>query len=499
MSSIIGWTTIATALVAPAGAPAQEPADNDAKIRQLESTLERMNQELLQMKEQLRQAKEQSEAAARQAKQQAEALERRAKEQSDALARQAAAAKSTAPPPATQQQVTDAMAVAQEAREQAGNAQQRLDQQGVQAQFNSDGVTFQDPRGRWDVRVSGRVQLDYRAYPGAEGVLADTFSIRRARLGAQATFFRDYTVVVEGEFANSPPSLTNGYLELNWFQPNARIRLGQFKPQFGLEQTMLDLQSDFMERALTQNLLDGNGLNYDRGVMVHGQPWAPMYYAVILSNGTGVNTDESQASNTQPRADSKDVTARGVVDFARILKIPDSVIHFGYSYRTGREANGQSATTPFAAPAFRTEARGLTFFTPASFFGAGGVTSGEITRTLQALEASFSWKSLRLTGEYWTGNYSGNRLLNNGAAFDFNREISASYVSLLWLITGETWSDFYSRGIWQKVRPNNNFSFESGGGTGPGSLACGTARWMRLTSTIATRRAPGGSAGRRRR
>jgi phosphate-selective porin OprO/OprP len=449
----LGLLAAAVACAAPAGAQ-QNAADMEAKIRQLESAMERMNQELLQMKEQLRQAKEQAEAAAKAA----------------AAAQQGAGPTGGTAPPTTRQQVTEALAVAQEAREQAADVQQRLDQQGVQAQFTSDGVTLQDPRGRWGVRLMGRAQLDYRGYPGSEGALADTFSVRRARLGAQATLYRDYTVQVEGEFAGSSATLTNGFLELGWFQPNARIRMGQFKPQFGLEQTLLDLQSDFQERALTQNLLDGNGLNYDRGIMVHGQPWAPMYYAVTVSNGTGVNTDEFQRTNPEARADSKDITARGVVDFARILHIPDSVIHVGYSYKTGKQANGQSATTAFAAPAFRTEARGLVFFTPEAFFGSGGTTSSEITRTLQALEASLSWKSLRLTGEYWKGNYSGNRTPTGGSLLDFDREITASYVSLLWLMSGETWSDYYANGFWQKVRPNNNFSFQSGGGKGAWEL-----------------------------
>jgi phosphate-selective porin len=336
---------LAAAVVCAAPAGAQDAAGTEARIRQLESAMERMNRELLEMKEQLRQAREQAEAAARQAKEQANS------------ARQTATPEGGTPAPACQQQVTEALAVAQEAREQAASVQQRLDQQGVEVQFTSDGVTFHDPRDRWALRLMGRVQLDYRSYPGSEGALADTFSVRRARLGAQATLYRDYTVQVEGEFAGASATLTNGFLELGWFQPNARIRMGQFKPQFGLEQTLLDLQSDFQERALTQNLLDGNGLNYDRGIMVHGQPWAPMYYAVTVSNGTGVNTDEFQRSDTEARADSKDVTARGVVDFARILQIPNSVIHVGYSYKTGKQANGQSATTAFAAPAFRTEAR----------------------------------------------------------------------------------------------------------------------------------------------
>jgi phosphate-selective porin OprO/OprP len=189
-----------------------------------------------------------------------------------------------------------------------------------------------------------------------------------------------------------------------------------------------------------------------------------------VSNGTGGNIDEQQRTAQEARADTKDVTGRVVMDFARALSIPDTVLHAGYSFKTGTQANrqGSSANAPaeaFAAPAFRTEARGITFFTPASFFAPGGETS-EIDRNLQAVEASASWKSLRFTGEWWRADYSGTRRPFAGGSFDFSREITASYVSLLWLATGETWSDFYANGIWQKIRPNQRFSMEPGGGWG---------------------------------
>ena len=57
-----------------------------------------------------------------------------------------------------------------------------------------------------------------------------------------------------------------------------------------------------------------------------------------------------------------------------------------------------------------------------------------------------------------------------GTPFEFSRDITASYVSLLWLISGETYSDFYANGYWQKIRPNNRFSLEPGGGWGAWEL-----------------------------
>jgi len=439
-----------------AGVVQAQETDTEARLREVEAMMQKMSKELESLRSQVDAEREQRKAA------EAEAERGRA---AKTAAPVAAAAAADAP---TRKEVDEALATAQEAKEQAASMQQRFEQQGVQVSF-IDGVNFQDPRGRWNVKLTGRVQLDYRDFLGADAATADTFSVRRARLGAQATLFKDYMVQVEGEFAGSSAVMTNGFLEAQWFQA-ARIRMGQFKPQFGLEQTMLDLQSDFQERALTQNILDGNSINYDRGVMVHGAPWAPTYYAVTVSNGTGGNTDQQARTAEEARADSMDITLRGVIDFAKVYGWRDSVVHAGLSYKDGEQANRQSAQADaFAAPAFRTEARGLTFFTPQSFFGAGG-TTGDIDRTIEAAELSTSWKSLRFTGEWWRATYAGLRTPTAGTPFDFSRDITASYVSLLWLVSGETWSDFYSNGIWQKIRPNNRFSLEKGGGWGAWEL-----------------------------
>ena len=106
----------------------------------------------------------------------------------------------------------------------------------------------------------------------------------------------------------------------------ARIRLGQFKPQIGLEQTLLDLQSDYMERGLRAE--HPGRQRHQLRPRLHGlraRPRSGTWYAVTVSNGTGQNLEEKQA--TAPDAansDSKDVTVRGVLDFAQILAVKDA-------------------------------------------------------------------------------------------------------------------------------------------------------------------------------
>jgi len=367
-----------------------------------------------------------------------------------------------------QKELEDVKGQVQDTKEKAAQTEQRIEQQGVQARFN-EGVIFEDPRGNWAVRVSGRAQLDYRQYAQDEA-LADTFSMRRIRLGAGVTLYKDYQVYVEGDFASGDPTGTTqqqmratlAYIDINWWKA-ARIRLGQFKPQIGLEQTLLDLQSDYMERGLQQNILDGNGINYDRGFMVYGAPAPGTWYAVTYSNGTGQNLEEKQSTESDAVNDGKDVTVRGVLDFARIFSVDDSILHVGLSYKWGEQANPPSASA-FVAPAARTEARGMTFFTPLAFNAAGRVMS-TIDRDITAGELLLARGPVKLQGEYWLANYEGTRT-TPGPEESFSRGIRAGYLSAMWLITGENYSDYYRDSIPQKIKPRNRFGWGEGDGWG---------------------------------
>ncbi len=366
-------------------------------------------------------------------------------------------------------ELEDVKGQVQETREKAAQTEQKIEQQGVQARFN-EGVIFEDPRGDWAVRVSGRAQLDFRHYE-QDDVLADTFAMRRIRLGAGVTLYKDYSVYVEGDFASGDSTQTTqqvmratlAYVDYTHWKA-ARIRFGQFKPQIGLEQTLLDLQSDFMERGLQQNILDGNSINYDRGIMVAGAPIPGTWYAAMISNGTGQNFDEKQGSSQDANSDSKDVTLRGVLDFAKLLDVDESIIHIGAGYKWGEMVN--SNASPFAAPVARTEARGITFFNPAPFnAAAGGRNVSNIDRTITVGEMLLAHKSMKLQGEYWVAEYEGTRYAP-APEESFSRKIESGYLAAMWLLTGENYSDNYRDSIPQKIKPRNKFGWGEGSGWG---------------------------------
>lgn len=326
-----------------------------------------------------------------------------------------------------------------------------------------EGLEFNDPRGNWALRFNGRIQGDYRTYD-PNGVSASTFAVRRARIGVGLTVMKDYQMYLEGEFINGAATgttiqsaaLTNGWLEATWF-PAARLRIGQFKPQFGLENSMFDVLTDFQERALTQSLLQN--LNYDRGIMVHGAPVKGMYYGVTISNGAGLNLEESQTNTQESLADGKDVSVRLVQDFASFLDAQDVVAHFGASYKTGSVAS--RGGTAFSPATVQTEARGITFFNSA------GLTGNSVDRTITALEGTVAYGPVKVQSEVWKAQYEG----RTPGGLDYDRKLDAYYVSLAWMITGEVYADSYRNGIYGRLRPRNNFSMEPGGGNGAWELA----------------------------
>jgi len=348
-------------------------------------------------------------------------------------------------------------------KEKTAAVQQKVDSSVPTASFG-EGVGFSDPRGQWSLRFNGRIQGDYRSYDPS-GINASTFGLRRARIGAALTVLKDYQMYVEGEFINGAATgittqtaaLTNAWLEASWFQA-AKIRLGQFKPLFGLENSMPDVLTDFQERALTQSLLQN--LNYDRGIMVHGSPLKGMYYGVTISNGAGLNLEESQGNINEASTDGKDVTGRLVQNFAEFLNTPDLVLHFGGSYKTGTVTTRTAAaiTTGFSPATVQTEARGITFFNTATLTGT------RIERTISAAETSLAYGPVKLQGEWWQAEYEGDT--GGGSGVHFDRKMEAYYVSLGWMITGEAYADSYRSGVYGRLKPRNNFSMEPGGGWG---------------------------------
>jgi phosphate-selective porin OprO and OprP len=327
-----------------------------------------------------------------------------------------------------------------------------------------NGLQIEDPSGQWGLRLTARFQADYRKFSN-DAALADTFAIRRARLGMGLNLPNKFSVFAEGEFASGTggggtaqnANLQQGYVE---FAPHlaSKVRFGQFKAQYSLENMTSPWHLDFMERAFHSQLLQS--FAYDRGVMVHGTPFLGAYYGLSMTNGVANNIDELQKTGPDARADGKDFIFRLTANAAPWIENAESVIHIGGDWRRAKVANaaGSASASGYVAASFITEARGLTFFVPEAFNSPVPTMSDEITRTIMGGEFALAWRGLKFQTEQYVANYKGSA---SGAGF--SRDIKAGYLSVNWLVTGEYFSDAYGNGVFGRIRPEQDFGSDGWG------------------------------------
>jgi phosphate-selective porin OprO/OprP len=329
-----------------------------------------------------------------------------------------------------------------------------------------DGLVFDDGTGNWALQINGRIQGDYRTIDPSQWK-SDTFSIRRARLGGTFTFLKDFQVRVEGEYANSndgakgTTGLTYGYVEYKHF-PGARVRVGQFKPVFGLERAESTNFTDFQE--LSMATANGSIFNstYDRGIMLFGAPFKGTYYNLSYVNGSGQNNDGLK--------DAKDVIGRVSGNIADWAEWKNAVVHVGLSGGRGTQqpttVTGGSTLTSF------TESNGITSSSSATstattnnsslgtrYFLTTAFDGQEIDKSRIGFETALAYGPVKLQGEYITANFEG----TTSAKMHFDKDINAWYVDLNWMVTGEKYADSYKDGMFGRIIPKQNFALDKEG------------------------------------
>lgn len=305
----------------------------------------------------------------------------------------------------------------------------------VEASFNN-GLVLRDATDEWSLRLYARTQLDYRHF-SPDDFSADTFSIRRARLGTIATFLDDFSMRIEAEYSDTTAKLNDAWLDYTHFK-GAMLRVGQFYTMHGLERSQGAMDINFMERALSDSLL---GSVYERGVMLHGSPLKGLHYNLTYMNGSGQNADES---SSHVKSDSKDWSLRATGNLAQWAGWQNSVIHVGGTYVNGKQA----ADSP--VPILRTEGRGVKFFSTTN----GDKFTTKVDRTLTAFETALAHGPAKLQSEYIHANFDG---------VGFDRDMSAWYASLQWMVTGEQYASVYKNGAFGAIAPTNNFRYGNGG------------------------------------
>ena len=314
------------------------------------------------------------------------------------------------------------------------------------------------PDGKSTMKLSGRVQLDFRHFAEVDDTVnkPDTFDLRRAYLGVSGKYneFIGYKVNLTAG-SDSSTKLDEAYLNLGYFKP-VQFMFGQFKTSMSLEARTSSRFINFTERSYVNMGTEADGYlttGKQTGVQIHGTPTKGLNYSIAAINGYGQNVDMSDAEN-----DNFMYIFHADTDLATMNKWKGKVVHLGASYATQKDVD----LTLFTAPSQATIAKGQ------SFFGTAANSPGELDRSTVGLEAAFANGPWKIQAEYVTTELDSN--VNE-------QDISASYIDVAWLITGENYSDSYKSkstgGKFDRIKPKSNFNPENGKGIGAWEVALG--------------------------
>lgn len=296
--------------------------------------------------------------------------------------------------------------------------------------FNN-GIAFETPDRRNNFSLGGRIHADYRYFPDKDA--ASTFDVRRAYLTLQGKWNEYLTWDVTGDFANL---VNSSQLDVAWmniaYSDQTQFRIGQFKMPFSMEELGSSRFLDFQERSLVNGLVPQK----ERGLMVHGVPMLGMTYGVAISTGQGKNNNDVVA----PRS-SNDYIGRVTVNVAELLdQQAKATYHLGLAGSLGHLPSGFGLSQ-------RTEARGITWFNTSSFSGS------DVRRSRLGVEAAVAYGPVKLQGEWVKSRFEGRS--SGGAEFD--RDIGAFYAEVLWMITGERYSETYRNGVFGRTVPIQSY------------------------------------------
>ena len=143
--------------------------------------------------------------------------------------------------------------------------------------------------GKFDMKLGGRVQVDATWYDednvNLDGENGTEF--RRARLFVQGTMYDVWNYKAQYDFAGNGTDMKDAYIGYTGFKP-VKLKIGQFKQPFGLEELTSSKYITFMERAMATNAFAtsrriGLGANYG------GDHWT--WGASVYGREEGDDTD----------------------------------------------------------------------------------------------------------------------------------------------------------------------------------------------------------------
>lgn len=129
-----------------------------------------------------------------------------------------------------------------------------------------DGINVKSKDGAFQLKFRGQVQGDARFFANDNtSAGANTFLMRRVRPTLEGTVFKHFDFRLMPDFGGGNTVLQDAWVDFKYWK-QAQVRVGKFKSPIGLERLQSDPSAQFVETALSTNLVP----NRDLGVDLHG-------------------------------------------------------------------------------------------------------------------------------------------------------------------------------------------------------------------------------------
>ena len=132
------------------------------------------------------------------------------------------------------------------------------------------GIEISDSDGDFSFELGGRIMVDSVWYKDDKNNLGDGTELRRARLETKGVFFNDWDYELGFDIADGDVDVKDAYIRYSGFN-TLKIRVGQFKEPFSLEEQTSSKYITFMERALPNEFAPGRAIGID--ARTKGRQW----------------------------------------------------------------------------------------------------------------------------------------------------------------------------------------------------------------------------------
>jgi phosphate-selective porin OprO/OprP len=269
-----------------------------------------------------------------------------------------------------------------------------------------DGFFLQSPDKDFVLTFTGQIQADNHTYLNhADTTDLDSFFLRRARFGLEATVFQFWEFRFLPDFGQGQARIQDSFLNVHyvdWLQ----FTVGKFKQPVSYEELILDRFVPTVERSIIDQIMPAR----DVGVMLHGEKLFDdrAEYAVSLSNGE-INGDGNlnDQYDIDARVAVQPFNSPGIWEGLRLLMFGVSGSFGNENETVSPQTLKTSAFVPWLQYNSTVHAEGIrTRITPeVSYFYQGLGMAAQYVRMEQELRPNVSGPTYRFLTDVPTEGY----------------------------------------------------------------------------------------------